>query len=122
MAVAVALAVISAAVTTARPARATTKPGILYIVNVTLTDKKIRLSHRSDRSLTRMPRGAYIRYVVTNRGTRRYAFRVWETQSATIAPRRRDTVVVNWNYRGRFPYLTIYRGKPAGPKGYITIY
>jgi hypothetical protein len=108
--------------TLSHAARGTTRPGILYDVNVTLTDTKIRLSHKSDTSLTRMPRGAYIRYAIANRGTRRYVFRIWATQSSPLRPGGRDSLVVNWNYRGRFAYLKLFRGKPVGPKGYITIY
>ncbi len=120
-AVAAALIVVGAAASS-HAARGTTTPGILYDVNVTLTDTKIRLSHKSDSSLTRMPRGAYIRYAVTNRGTRRYVFRIWATQSSPVRPGGRDSLVINWNYRGRFAYLKLFRGKQVGPKGYITIY
>ena len=120
-AVAAALIVVGAAASS-HAARGTTTPGVLYVVNVTLTDTKIRLSHKSDTSLTRMPRGAYIRYAITNRGTRSYVFRIWATQSSALRPGRRDSLVVNWNYRGRFAYLKLFRGKPVGPKGYITIY
>jgi hypothetical protein len=28
---------------------------------------------------------------------------------------------VNWDYRGRFLYRTLYRGRPAGPHGSVTV-
>lgn len=121
LAVTVALIVVGVA-GSSHAARGTTVPGLLYVVNVTLTDNKIQLSHKSDRSLTKLPRGAYIRYAITNRGTRRYVFRIWATQSAPVRPGRKDSLVINWNYRGRFAYLMLFRGRPVGPKGYITIY
>jgi hypothetical protein len=121
LAVAVALIVVGVVVSS-HAARGTTQPGILYIVNVTLTDAKIRLSHKSDSSLTRMPRGAYIRYAVTNRGTRRYVFKIWETKSAPVRPGGKDSLVINWNFRGRFAYLKLFNGKQVGAKRYITIY
>jgi hypothetical protein len=121
LAVTVALIVAGAAVSS-HAARGTTVPGLLYVVNVTLTDNKIQLSHKSDRSLTKLPRGAYIRYAITNRGTRRYVFRIWATQSGRVRPGGKDSLVINWNYRGRFAYLMLFHGKPVGPKGYITIY
>ena len=121
LAVMVALVVVGAAASS-RSARGTTQPGILYIVNVTLTDAKIRLSHKSDTSLTRLPRGAYIRYAIANRGTRRYVFRIWATQTAPVRPGGKDSLVINWNFRGRFAYLKLFHGKQVGPKGFITIY
>jgi hypothetical protein len=120
--VAAALTLTGAASGTGGAAPATTRPGVLYVVSVMLTDTKIVLSHKSDRSLTRMPRGAYIRYVVKNMGTRPYAFRIWATTTPPLRPGHRDTLVVNWNYRGRYVYLILHSGKPVGPKGYITIY
>jgi len=119
---AVTLALTAAAAGLTLAAGDTTRPGVLYFVNVTLTDGKIILTHKSHTSLIRLPRGAYIRYVVKNKGTRTYVFQIWETRTAPIKPGRRDSVVVNWNYRGRFAYMILFRGKPAGPRSYITIY
>lgn len=121
LAVMVAL-IVAGAVASSHSARGTTVPGLLYVVNVTLTDAKIRLSHKSDTSLTRLPRGAYIRYAITNRGTRRYVFKIWETKSGLVRPGGKDSLVINWNYRGRFAYLKLFHGKQVGPKGFITIY
>jgi hypothetical protein len=70
-----------------------------------------------------LPRGAVIRYAVTNKGTRPYVFKMWETVTSAIKPHGgHDSFLVNWNYRGRYLYETLYRGKPAGPHGFITIF
>jgi hypothetical protein len=102
----------------------TTKPGIVYTVTVILTDTRITLTHRAKGTLglSRLPRGAIIRYEIVNRGSRPYVFRIWSSETAPIRPRKRDSILVNWNYRGRFVYKTIYRGKPFGPKGTVIVY
>ena len=94
----------------------TTRPGVLYVVNVIVKDKSVNVTH------ARYLRGAVIRYAVFNRGTKPYAFEVWGNATAPIAPGRKDTILVNWNTRGRFLYRTLYKKRPAGPKGYIVIF
>jgi hypothetical protein len=34
----------------------------------------------------------------------------------------KDAVFINWTYRGKFLYETLYKGKPLGPKGYVTVF
>jgi hypothetical protein len=100
----------------------TTLPGVLYINNVTLTDNKIAITHNSPKSVTRLPRGAFIRYVVRNKGTRTYIFKIWGTQTNPIKPGGKDSIAVNWDRRGQFAYFSLFRGKPASRKGYINVY
>jgi hypothetical protein len=94
----------------------TTEPGVVYIVAVRLSDTKIRVSH------ARYVRGAVIRYRIVNRGTKPYSFRMWHQKTGVIRPRRMDSLFINWNYRGKYRYETLYRGKPTGVKGFITIF
>jgi hypothetical protein len=94
----------------------TTEPGVVYIVRVNFTDKKISVSHG------RYVRGAVIRYHIRNRGTKPYSFRMWHDKTGVIRPRRTDSLFINWNYRGKYRYETLYRGKPTGVKGFITIF
>jgi len=94
-------------------------------VKTTLTDAKI-VMHEPARlvrkGIIRYPRGAIIRYDVTNNGTRAYALKVWDTVTRVMKPGGHDSFLVNWNYRGRYVYRTLFRGKPLGPKGLIEIY
>lgn len=98
----------------------TTRPGIVYRVNVFVTDSSIRVQH------ARYVRGAIIRYHVRNRGTRPYRFLIAGLTTEAIRPGREATILVNWNYRGRFPYRTQVKlggaWRNTGLKGYITIF
>ena len=108
----------------ATPARATTRPGVVYTVTATITNTSITLTHKAagKLGLHRLPRGAIIRYRVVNHGTRPYVFQIWTVETGTIRPNKMDSLLVNWNYRGRFVYKTIYRGKPFGPNGTVIVY
>jgi len=122
----VAAAVVAAATAVpavgARPR--TTAPGLLYIVKVTVTDTTIRMPR--DRftlhGITSYPRGALIRYTVTNLGTRPYTFEIWSAKTLPIRPKHHDSVLVAWNRRGTFVYRTLSGGRSAGPKGVIRIF
>jgi hypothetical protein len=96
--------------------RQTTHPGIVYTIPAVLTDKTIKLTH------AQVPRGTMIRYTVVNGGSRPYAFQIWKSKTRSIPPKGRALVRVNWDYRGRFVYRTLYRGKPAGPQGSVSVY
>jgi hypothetical protein len=118
------LALFGAAVTS--DARATTTPGVVYVVKVTLTDKSIVIP-KDKFSLhspyPRYPRGAEIRYSITNKGTRPYSLKMWgSTTTVMKAHGGHDSILLNWWERGQFPYTTLYRGKPAGPHGFVTIF
>jgi hypothetical protein len=122
---AVAAALVAAVVVPAAGARPqTTTPGVVYVVKVVLTDKAIAIAHDkfTRNAQIRYPRGALIRYSVLNKGTHPYVFRVWGSNTAVIKPGARDSILINWNYRGRFAYEILLRGKPAGPKGSIIIF
>jgi hypothetical protein len=95
--------------------RQTTQPTLLYTVPAVLTDTSIRLTR------TRVPRGAMIRYTVVNDGSRPYALQIWTAVTRPIPPKGRTRLTVNWDYRGRFLYRTLYRGRPAGPHGSVTV-
>ncbi len=104
----------------------TTTPGQLYIVKVTVTDTAIRVpkDQFTRNGITRYPRGAEIRYAVTNLGSRPYIFEIWGARTAPIkAHGGKDSVLVAWNRRGTFLYRTLLAsGKPAGPKGIVVIF
>jgi hypothetical protein len=122
----VAAAVTAAGVVGASDAPATTVPGVVYPISVTITDKSIVIQ-RDKFSLhspyPRYPRGALIRYVVTNKGTKPYSFKIWESNTTVMRPHGgHDSLLLNWNYRGTFPYFSLYRGKAAGPHGHVTIF
>jgi hypothetical protein len=94
----------------------TTAPGIVYTIPAVLTDKEIELTH------TQVPRGVMIRYTILNRGTRPYTFQIWKATTGPIPPKGSARLRVNWDYRGRFFFRTLYRGKPAGPRGSVTVF
>jgi hypothetical protein len=93
----------------------TTQPTVLYTVPAVLTDKSIRLTH------TRIPRGVVIRYTIVNHGRRPYALQIWTGVTRPIPPKGRARLTVNWDYRGRFVYRMLYRGRAAGPHGSVTV-
>ena len=118
MRVAVALAVAIAALRGAPFAWSvlqTTAPGIVYTVPAVLTDKAIDVTE------TEIPRGAVIRYLIVNRGSRPYAVQVSSVATHPIPPNGRARLEVIWNHRGRFVFRTLYRGKPAGPRRLISV-
>jgi hypothetical protein len=103
---------------------ATTTPGVVYTVKVVLTDASISVGRDK---FTRnghptYPRGAIIRYEISNAGKRPYAFRIWDRLVAPIPPRRHASLLINWNYRGSFAYWMLYRNRPAGPRGRVIIF
>jgi len=103
----------------------TTAPGQTYVVKMTLTNTAIIIpADKFSKGLKypQYPRGGAIRYDVINKGTRPYSVRIWSQVTPVIAPGHSYPVLLNWNYRGRFLYETLYKGKPFGPKGYVTIF
>ncbi len=110
---------------TASASSSTAAPGQVYIVKTTLTNTAIIIPpDKFDVGLKypRYPRGAAIQYKVTNKGTRPYSVQIWAGTTRVISPGHTDTILLNWNYRGNYVYRTLYRGKPAGPHGYVTIF
>jgi hypothetical protein len=112
---AAAIAALATATSPAIAARQTTQPGVIYTIPAVLTNNAIQLTH------TRVPRGTTIRYTIANHGTRAYSFRIGNKTTRPIPPHARVRVRVDWNRRGRFLYGTYYHGKPAGPRGYVTV-
>lgn len=94
----------------------TTEPGIVYPVQVDVTDRKITIRYR------RYVRGAIILYKIRNNGSRPYKFVIIGIPSQVIRPGGRDSLLINWNARGRFSYYTVFKGRPTGVRGTITIY
>jgi hypothetical protein len=116
IALAAAIATLGAAAPFASAGRDTTAPNVVYTVPAVLTDRKIELTE------TRVPRGAMIRYTVINRGSRAYVFEIWKARTRPIPPHGRALLRVDWDHRGHFVYRTIYRGKPAGPRGSVNVF
>jgi hypothetical protein len=108
----------------AAPAGATTTPGVVYIVKATMTPAKIVIAkdRLTRNGMPRYPRGAVIRYAITNTTAKTLVFQMWSQKTLAIKPGHKDSVLVNWNYRGRFPFRMLYHGKPFGSTGYVTIY
>jgi hypothetical protein len=119
-------ALAAAVVASASAAPTTTVPGVVYVAKVTVTDRSIVIAKNKfslHSKYRRYPRGAIIRYAITNTGTRPYEFKIWRSISKVVKPHGgHATLLINWSYRGRFPYETLSRSRPVGPHGYVTIF
>jgi hypothetical protein len=116
---------VGVAVAPAGAAVRTTVPGVVYVVNLTMTDKTVVIpkdKFSKGLAYARYPRGAVIRYKIINKGTRPYSLRMWDVTTPPIRPGHFDTVLVNWNYRGTFTYASLYHTKPLGPHGRVKIF
>src|SRR5882762_951174 len=84
----------------------TTEPGVVYPVKTTLTPAGITIAKDkfTRKGNARYPRGAVIRYMLTNRTTKRLVVQIWPTRTNPSAPGGHDSILVNWHYRGRFVY------------------
>jgi hypothetical protein len=102
----------------------TTTPGTVYVVKTVITDTKVTIARDkyTRRGVHRLPRGAEIRYSITNKGTKPYELKIWETISRVMRPGRHEFLYINWQFRGTYRYVLLYHGKPAGPKGTIVIF
>jgi hypothetical protein len=103
----------------------TTVPGVVYPVKTLVTDTHISISKDkfTRHGVTRWPRGAQIRFEITNKGSKRYVLQIWSERTLPMRPHGgHDSMLVNWNYRGKYLYRTLVNGKPAGPKGWILIF
>jgi hypothetical protein len=102
----------------------TTTPGVIYVVKTVVTDKKIVIARDqfTRHGIHRLPRGAQIRYAITNKGTRPYSLKVWETTSDVMKPGGHTAIFVNWLFRGTYRFFLLHRGRPVGPKGIIVIF
>jgi hypothetical protein len=121
-AVAVLAAVIPAA-TQARPL--TTKPGVIYVLKVPVDDKGIHIpkDQFTRNGVSRYPRGAIIRYEFTNKGTKPYVVHMWGADTLTMKPHGgKDSMLVNWQYRGQYHYWRVSKGKRLTPIGTVIIF
>ena len=111
------------AATAARPA--TTTPGVIYVLKVTVDDKGIHIpKDRFTRNgVTRYPRGAQIRYEFTNKGSKPYAVFMWAADTVVMKPHGGHAAMfVNWQYRDTYHYYRLYRGHKLRPVGTIVIF
>ena len=111
-----------AGATQARPE--TTKPGVIYVLQVPVDDKGVHLPKDkfTRNGITRYPRGAEIRFEFTNKGTKPYAVHVWAVDTIVMKPGRHASMFVNWQYRGDYHYWRILRGHRLSPVGTIIIF
>jgi hypothetical protein len=102
----------------------TTEPGQVYPVKTTLTPTGVTIAKDkfTRNGNARYPRGAAIRYMITNRTTKRLVFQVWTVRTKPIPPGGHDAILVNWNYRGRFVYRALVGKKPLGATRFISIF
>jgi hypothetical protein len=102
----------------------TTEPGVVYPVKTTLTPKGVTIARDkfTRNGNSRLPRGAVIRYVITNRTSKRLVFQIWTVKTKPIAPGGHDSILVNWNYRGRFAVRQLAGKTPLGATRYVVIF
>ena len=65
---------------------------------------------------------AVIRYAITNTTKKVLVFQMWSQKTLAIKPGKKDSVLINWNYRGKFHYRMLYHGKTVGSVGTVTIF
>jgi hypothetical protein len=109
----------------AAPASATTTPGVIYPIKVTITGTTFAI--QKDRftkgKITRYPRGALIRYEITNKSSRPFQLEIWGNRTVTLRPHGgHDTMLVNWGYRGRYVVQLLLHKRAVGPKHWIVIF
>ena len=108
----------------ANAALETTAPGQIYIIKVTLSNSAIVIApdRYSVGKNPQYPRGGTVQYAVRNKGTRTYVFKVAGHMTQPIPAGHSTFIQIHWNYRGQYLYELLYKGKPAGPKGYVTVF
>jgi hypothetical protein len=116
----VALAV--ASVASSRPL--TTTPGTIYVLKTRVDDTGIHIPKDkfTKNGITRYPRGAQIRYVFMNEGSKPYSIFMWAAATLPIKPHGKATMFLNWQYRGTYSYYRKLHGKKIGPVGTIIIF
>jgi hypothetical protein len=117
-----AVALLAAASAPARPM--TTEPGVIYVVPAKLTNTKVVIQKDKlfRHGMPRYPRGAVIRYEVRNTTRKTLVFQIWTARTLPIKPGHKDSMLVNWNYRGTFKFRMLFHGKPVGSAGTVTIF
>ncbi len=141
--------VVSLAAAFAGRASATTSPGSIYLVNVTITDSgavlvphkrtgKVAIEYiRPDGRSAQFPRGVLIHFLFTNKGTKTYipvvrftdlrqANRLQEIPTVAtankVAPGRRSSLFGTFNFRGAFVVEALLNKKVLGRPIQFTIY
>jgi hypothetical protein len=124
LAVSVALvaAVAVPATVVARPL--TTTPGVIYVLKTPVDDKGVHVPKDkfTRNGISRYPRGALIRYEFINKGTKPYAVRMWTQETLVLKPGHKESLFLNWAYRGDYTYARIYKGHQLRPIGRVTIF
>jgi hypothetical protein len=107
------------------PARpATTEPGVIYVVPTHLTDAKVVIQKDKlfRNGMPRYPRGAIIRYEITNSTKKTLVFQMWSSRTQALKPGKKDSFLINWNYRGKYRFRMLLHGKTYGPTGTVTVF
>jgi hypothetical protein len=108
----------------ASAAQATTAPGQVYTIKTTLLPSGVVIAKdrftRKDGTPS-WPRGATIRYSITNRTKKTLALKLWIATTKPIAPGGHTNVLINWIYRGRFLYQELEGKKLVGAARYLVI-
>jgi hypothetical protein len=122
--VAVALVATCAMTGVAFGSQATTAPGKVYTIKTTMLPHGVTIA--SDRFTHKdgtpsWPRGATIRYSITNRTTKTLALKLWIAKTKPIPPGGHVFVTINWIYRGRFLYQELDGKKLVGAAHYLVI-
>jgi hypothetical protein len=94
-------------------ARATTQPGTVYVSKLVIDDHAIRVHVRRNTwaSSVRYVRGAEVRFVVSNRGTRPVNLNILGSVTGVLRPGHTGTMLVSWTHRGRY----VFRVRKNGP-------
>jgi hypothetical protein len=102
----------------------TTAPGKVYTIKTTMLPSGVTIS--SDRFTLKngtpsWPRGATIRYSITNKTRKTLALKLWIAKTKPIPPGGHIYVTINWIYRGRFLYQELDGKKLVGAPRYLVI-
>jgi len=112
-------AALAAATVGLQSAQATTVPGRLYISSLMITDTTIKVHIRRHlwSATIRYPRGAEVRYLVVNRGTRAYSLDILGSRTGVLRPGNRTSILVYWGRRGSF----VFRASPRGARLRVVV-
>jgi len=116
---AIAVTIAAAAIVGTHRSHATTAPGVVSVSKLMITDHAvmIRIRRHTWRSVVRYPRGAEVRYDVSNRGTRVYSLDILGSVTGRLAPGRQTTMLVAWTHRGNF----VFRALPNGARIVVRV-
>jgi hypothetical protein len=105
-------------------APATTAPGQVYTVKATMLRSGVVIGRdrftRKDGTPS-WPRGATIRYSITNKTSKPLALKLWIAKTKPIPPGGHTNILINWIYRGRFLYQELDGKKLVGEPRYLVI-